>query len=226
MNPALVVCAAPLPGHRRYYQRLISSWAGRVIAVDAGADLCHVSARPPEVLVGDFDSISATAHAYAQDAGAILRSAPVDKDVTDLDLALTAARELGSETVVVTAAWSGRLDHTLSAFGSVLADTALTIDLLDPGMAGCVLDARARRAVTLSGPGATFSLFAAESGVSVSCSGVRYPLDHSALPPLSSLGVSNVVLTEDAFVVAERARLLVLSHTVSGIGPATMVDRR
>jgi thiamine pyrophosphokinase len=226
MDPALLVCAAPLPGHRRYYQTLISSWAGQVIAVDAGADLCHTSARPPDVLVGDFDSISAIAHEYARGAGALLRSAPAEKDVTDLDLALGVARELGLERVVVTAAWSGRLDHTISALGSVLADTSLTVDLLDPGTTGCVLDARGREAVMLEGPGATFSLFAATSHVNVSCTGVRYPLDHADLPPLASLGVSNVVIADDALVRAEVGRLLVLSHAVSTIGPARMADHR
>jgi thiamine pyrophosphokinase len=226
MDPALVVCAAPLPGHRRYYQTLIASWGGQIVAVDAGADLCHMCARPPDVLVGDFDSITATAYAFAQDAGALLRPAPVEKDVTDLDLALIAARELGLERLVVTAAWSGRLDHTISAVGSVLAATPLTIDVLDPGTTGCVLDARGRRAVALQGPGATFSLFSAASDVTVSCSGVRYPLDHAGLAPLASLGVSNVVLAEDAHVVAEAGRLLVLSHAVSGVGPASMADHR
>lgn len=226
MDPALLVCAAPLPGHRRYYQTLISSWVGRIIAVDAGADLCYTSARPPDVLVGDFDSISAIAHEYARDAGALLRSAPTEKDVTDLDLALSVARELDLERVVVTAAWSGRLDHTISALGSVLADTRLTVDLLDPGTSGSVLDARGRQAVGLEGPGATFSIFAATSHVNVSCTGVRYPLDNAELPPLASLGVSNVVITDGAVVIAERGRLLVLSHAVSSVGPARMVDHR
>jgi len=220
VSGTLLVCAAPLPGHGGFYRDLISGYPGRVIAVDAGAGLCQLAGRMPDVLVGDLDSVTPEVRAASESAGVRVLLAPADKDFTDLDLALSTAITAGEERVLVTAAWSGRLDHTLAAAGSVLADSPLTIDLVDPRTAGWVLDSLRRRSVSLEGPGSTFSLLAVDPGVRVTCTGARYPLRSAALRPLSSLGVSNVVLEGGATVIAEQGRVLVLTHAVGGAGPA------
>ena len=221
---ALIVCAAPLPGHADFYRDLLSRYTGPLIAVDGGGDVCLDALRPPEVLVGDLDSITGPAVAYARESGALMLPAPRDKDVTDLDLALAAATDLGHDRVLVTAAWSGRLDHTLSATGTVLSESGLTIDLVDPDMCGAVLDAEGRCAVRLDPPGATFTLMSVDPEAVVSCSGARYALSHARLGALSSLGLSNVVAEDGARVTADRGRILVLSHTVGMTEGAAIQD--
>ena len=220
MRPVLVVCAAPQPHAEDFYRHLITSHEGLLIAADGGAGLCLSHGRVPDLLVGDFDSIAPEALERARNAGSKVTRSPVDKDVTDLDLALEAASELGADQVLITAAWSARLDHTLAAIGSVFAHTGLTIDLVDPDMMGLILDSRRRSTATLAGPGASFSLLTLDPRTVLSCQGARYELERVTLDPLSTRGLSNVILHTPAVVRAEQGRLLVVSHSLAGVDHA------
>jgi thiamine pyrophosphokinase len=220
MSQGLIVCAAPQADSGQYYRQLIASYRGVVIAADAGAEVCLAHGRVPDLLVGDLDSIGPAAIEEMSAAGVGIQSSPAVKDVTDLDLALDAALELGLTNVTVTAAWSGRLDHTLAAIGSVFSHHGLVIDVCDPGTSGWIIDAGSRDSVSLSGPGATFSLFSLDGTAIVTCRGARYSLDSATLGPLASRGVSNELLDTEALVIAERGRILVFSGVVAGIGPA------
>src|SRR5438270_13440699 len=80
-----------------------------VIAADGGAEL----GGPIDLLVGDLDSISMETLAGIEH---VERHA-VDKDATDLELALTAALRLEPERILVLGSAGGRLDHL---FGSLL----------------------------------------------------------------------------------------------------------
>jgi len=222
MRRALVVCAAPQPNAEEFYRSLIGCHEGLLIAADGGARLCLANGRDPDLLVGDLDSIPSDILGRTRSAGTKVVQAPVDKDETDLDLALQGASGLGAQRVLITAAWSARLDHTLAAIGSVFTYTGLTIDLIDPGMSGCVLDSQARSAATLSGPGSSFSLFTLDSEAVVSCDGARYTLENATLQPLSARGLSNVLLDAPAVVRAVKGRFLVVSHVVDGIGHASI----
>jgi thiamine pyrophosphokinase len=222
MRRTLVVCAAPHPHAEEFYRSLIKSHDGLLIAADGGAGLCLANDRIPDLLVGDLDSIPSDILKRTRSAGTKVAQAPVDKDETDLDLALQGASDLGAQRVLITATWSARLDHTLAAIGSVFACTGLAIDLIDPGMSGCVLDSQARSSATLSGPGSSFSLFTLDTEAVVSCDGARYTLEDETLQPLSSRGLSNVLLDAPAVVRAVKGRFLVVSHDVDGIGHASI----
>lgn len=213
----LVVGAAPVATRHDYYHHLIRTHTGTVLAVDGGCDLCHAAGRPPEFVVGDLDSGSEAALAYARASGAVMRLAPADKDVTDLDIALDVAAELGAVTAVVTATWTARLDHTLAAVGSVIRATGVNVEIADPDLAGWVLDSATRPAASLSGPGAQFSIMALASDVVISCEGARYPLDHACLDPLSSRGVSNVIGEGPAIVRVDHGRALVITCAAAGV---------
>src|SRR3989442_200655 len=80
-----------------------------VIAADSGAELGgHI-----DLLVGDLDSISAETLASIEH---VERHA-VDKDASDLELALAAALRLEPKRLLVLGSAGGRLDHL---FGSLL----------------------------------------------------------------------------------------------------------
>lgn len=221
MEPALIVCAAPAPACEEFYRDLITGHAGAIVAADGGATLCLALGRVPDLLVGDFDSIAPDELARVRGAGVPALASSAEKDVSDLDLALQTVADLGARSAVVTAAWSARLDHTLAAIGSVFLQRSLLIDLIDPGIAGCLLDSEDRATVTLAGAGATFSLFTLDTGAVVSCRGARYELDHASLDPLSAHGLSNRLLDNPAIVTVERGRALVISQSLSNVTHAT-----
>ncbi len=215
----LLVCAAPALGQDAFYARLIERFDS-VVAVDAGALLCLRAGRIPDLLIGDLDSIGPDALSTLQEHHVEQVLFPVEKDVTDLDLALGLMDQRGVRGVTVTAAWHRRLDHTLAAVGSVSRHPRLLIDLADPRMNGWVLESRARPSVHIQGMASTVSVFALEAAAVVSCAGMRYRFSRDTLTPLSSWGLSNVVVDPTACITVHEGSIVVLSEVVGETPPA------
>ncbi len=209
----VLVCAAPADDPEGYYAGLIGQ-ATHVVAVDDGASLVRCVGRRPDSIVGDLDSLEPETAAWAEGLGVEVMRYPRRKDLTDLDLALEMMQTAGGTGVCVTAAWSGRLDHTAAALGSVSRFPDLEITLGDPGMAGWVLDMTYRSRLTLAPLGATVSLIATIGPAVVSCAGMEYPLDGHSLSALSSLGISNTITGERAEVQVHEGTVCVIAHKV------------
>jgi thiamine pyrophosphokinase len=192
---ALIVAAAPVTGSPRLVARLAPTF-DPVIAVDGGGSICIDAGVVPDVLLGDFDSIDPAALEWLQGAGARVLTFPADKDQTDLELALDYARSVGVTSVTVTAASSGRLDHTLGALGALAAASALSPELIEPELTAWILALDGRAELLAVGLGATISLVAFGGDAVVSVAGVRWPLDRHVLSPAAALGISNVVTSE------------------------------
>lgn len=187
---ALLVCAAPGPGSPALVA-LLATRADAVIAVDGGGALCLSAGVTPDLLVGDLDSLCPDDLARLRADGVETLRYPVHKDASDLELALRVAAERGATHVVVTAAFSGRLDHTLASLGVVAAADDLAPTIAEPGLLGWCLSPAGRSSVTIEGSGATVSLMAFGGPAVVSAKGVIWPLAGTRLDPLSSLGLSN-----------------------------------
>jgi len=211
---ALLVCAAPSPGAADLVAKLASS-ADMVIAVDGGGQVCRDAGVRPDVIVGDFDSLPG--HLVDEFVGAGVRVVefPADKDETDLALALQFARREGADRVTVTAASTGRLDHTLAVVGALTAAADLRPRLREPELSGWVISTARAARLTLKGVGATLSLLSPGWSATVSVRGVRWPLSRAVLAPLSPLGVSNVITDpEGAVIDVHEGTVLVLSPHV------------
>lgn len=217
LRHALVVGSAPVPGEDSWYAETIRA-ADYLIAADGGLELCLAAGRVPVVCVGDFDSVSAEALAHAQELGARVRRYPTAKDESDLDLAVTVAREAGAERLTLTAAFTGRIDHTLASLGTVLHAADLHALAVEPQWRGYALDANSRTSILLEERADTvFSVMAPAGDALVSISGVAYPLSRHAVPALSSLGLSNVATLERQEVtVHEGAVLVIVNRYVTG----------
>ena len=85
---------------------------GEVIAADAGIDFCLTHGIKPSLAVGDFDSVSASGLEKIRQSGVPLKTYPVEKDMTDTEIALTLIPEDCEITVICPQ--SGRLDHTIA----------------------------------------------------------------------------------------------------------------
>ncbi|MDP2232070.1 MAG: thiamine diphosphokinase [Actinomycetota bacterium] len=206
----LIVAGAPV-ADPRLLAPLVSS-AHFVIAADAGADLCLYLDRMPDLFVGDADSVSASTLARLRDANVESVIAPTDKEVSDLDIALSAAAERGLEEVVVCAAWGSRADHTLASVVSMLDASSLRPVLVEPGeFTAWVLDADARSQILLAGSGRTFSVLPGPSGACVSISGARWDLVDARLTPGSRHGLSNLGVADHVTVsISEGSAFVIL----------------
>ena len=181
-----------------------------VVAADSGAVEAHRHGLRVDLLVGDLDSTPRDAlDRVSADGGTIVRH-PVDKDATDLELAIEAAAGEGVRRVVVVGGRLGRLDHLL---GNVLLLAsprfhALEVDAIF-GPARLHV-ARGRRELT-GEPGELVSLFAL-GGVAhgVTTTGLLWPLAGGELEPGSSRGLSNRFADPHASIEVEAGVVLVV----------------
>jgi len=181
--------------------------ADLVLAADSGYDVAvHLGVRV-DVLVGDLDSVTTSP---IPDHVAIERY-PVDKDQTDLDLALELAMREDPSRVVVIGGTGGRFDHEISAVGLIGSDRWAGIDELDwispRGHAYVVR----RRRILHGDVGATVSLVPVGGPVTgLTTVGLQWELDGDDLQPGTTRGVSNVMRGPVADIRIDSGCLLVV----------------
>lgn len=196
-----------------------------VVAADGGADACPGLGLAPDLVVGDGDSLGPDGLDRLVRAGVPVELARVDKDESDLELALAAAVRRGADRITVVGAFGGaRVDHEL-------ANIALLAHPLLERVSAVLLDPRGRLSLVrapapdggpvrreLPGPvGALVSLLPAGPGVDgVTTTGLRYPLRDEPLPFGPARGLSNVRTEARAGVSVRRGLLLVVES------PATL----
>lgn len=193
--------------------RRLAAAADLVIACDAGADACLAAQVGVDVLIGDADSASAEALAFARSTALSEEAFPMDKDDVDLGLAVAWVRRWcpGARELVFTGVSGGRTDHALAVVG-VLAraadlaprveENAATLRVLAP-------EGRPTWDFDADDVGRTASVIAPMGKAVVSERGMRWDLDYAPLAPLSDLGISNVVENEGACVTVHEGVVLV-----------------
>ena len=192
----------------------------RVVAADGGALLCLRAGLHPDLVVGDMDSLPASHRPALSAAGSrlLVHPDPVNKEQTDLELAVEAALAWKPDEIVLWGLWGNRPDHTLA---NILSLTA-------PALAGVSARAYANgwwfqiaspgHSVNLDQPpGTIVSLIPVGSRVSgIVTHGLRYPLPArweargGELPVGTGRGVSNVLASQPATVSVEEGTLLVV----------------
>ncbi|HEY3096123.1 MAG TPA: thiamine diphosphokinase [Acidimicrobiia bacterium] len=185
-----------------------------VVAADSGVEIALALGRRVDLVIGDFDSADPAAVEAAVASGAEVRRYPVDKEQSDLELALHAARASGAKRVVVVGGYGGRLDHFL-ANALLLASPAFA----DLDIEALVGDARItviHREARLSGaPGDLVSLLAVGGPARrVRTAGLRFPLEGEDLLPGSTRGVSNEFSEPVATVSLEHGALLAVQPDI------------
>ncbi|MBU1866338.1 MAG: thiamine diphosphokinase [Actinobacteria bacterium] len=184
-----------------------------VIAADGGLHAAQALGVAVDLVIGDFDSATPAALDAARRAGAVLERHPVDKDATDLELALDACLDRGlSPAVVVGGAGFDRIDHFL----------ANALLLTAPRYAAMRLEWRVKGArvvpvhdrIEIGGaPGDVVTLLPIGGGAAgITTTGLRWPLQAATLDPGSTRGVSNEMTGSAAVVGLEQGTLLAI-HT-------------
>ena len=214
---ALIVADGDVPS-RFALDRLLESQApDLVVAADGGALKAVALGFTPDVVIGDSDSLAATAAQELRDQGVEVVVHPVAKDESDTQLALVEAIGRGATSLVVIGAFGGaRLEHTIAnllllampqlrGLDVRLADAASDVRLLDGG-----------GLVTIDGqPGDFVSLFPIVPMVEgVTTTGLTYALADDSLTQGPARGLSNEMNGYRATISARTGRLLVV-HTRS-----------
>ena len=209
---ALIVLGGDAPG-----KALLQSCAGQadlLIAADRGLEAFHAAGVAPDLLIGDMDSVDdAILRQYEGQTNQ--KRLNCEKDDTDAEAALHLAVERGAQRVTFLGALGGRLDHALANL--MLLNRAHQL-----GVRAEILDETVRifrvegHAVLCGAMGDTVSLLPLGEARGVTLSGFHYPLENGTLTCDRTLGISNIVESDNAQVVVEGGDLF-LFHYYAGI---------
>ncbi|HEX9018298.1 MAG TPA: thiamine diphosphokinase [Anaerolineaceae bacterium] len=188
------------------------------IAADGGLQHLRRLGLQPDLLIGDLDSVEPGEVEALKASHVRVEQYPVQKDETDLELALLAALREGCTRLLILGALGGRLDMTLANIFLLglpelmdvearLEDGREEIFLVRPAddaEAGGVIDGQ---------PGDTVSLLPLDGPAGgIRTSGLYYPLRGETLYPERTRGVSNQMVDSQARVTLETGRLICI-HT-------------
>lgn len=201
-----------------------SDGIGLVVAADGGALVADGLGFPPDLVVGDGDSLGPDGVAAFRERGIDVELARPDKDESDTELAVLAALERGADALTILAGFGGRLDHTLANIW-LLALPALAgrpAELLDGSTRVTLISAlgggRVRRVLAAGRSGDLVSLLPLGGDVEgIVTEGLVYPLRDEPLRIGPSRGLSNVRArgAREVVVSVGSGRLLVIEAPAS-----------
>jgi len=196
---------------RTAWIRPLLSQATYIIAADGGTRHLFALQQPPDVVIGDMDSLPPDARAWLETTPARLITHPQAKDETDLELALLHALSFEAP-IWVFGALGGRLDQTLANI-LLLAHPALrgrTLRLVNEYERAWLVD----KETTIHGrTGDLISLIPLDGDVTIAATaGLEWPLRDEVLAFGPARGVSNV-MTEDVAEVRLAVGRLLCVHT-------------
>ena len=183
-----------------------------VIAADGGSRHLLRLDHPPDVLIGDLDSLPREAEAWREMNGGNMILYPHDKNETDLELALLYAVHHFDEDIQIFGALGGRLDQTLANI-MLLAHPALAgrrVELVTEDQRAWLVTEQAEVQGRI---GDLISLVPINGDVLVAeTTGLRWPLSNEVLSVGPARGVSNEMIEPLATITIDTG-ILLLIHT-------------
>ena len=176
-----------------------------IIAADKGILQLRARGAEPDLVVGDFDSLG-----YVPEARELVRH-PVEKDDTDMMLAVREGLNRGFREFILYGGIGGRLDHTIANIQTLgfLAEHGARGLLYGEGTAVTLLQNGALHfPATMQG---TISVFCyGDEAAGVTETGLYYPLDGADMKNVFPIGVSNEFCGQESSVCVQNGKLLLL----------------
>ncbi len=184
-----------------------------VIAVDGGLGYCGVLEVEPDLLIGDFDSVSEeeekAVRLLEQDIPDRVIRLAREKDDTDMLAALKEGLARGYRQFHIYAGTGGRFDHTLANIQCLLylkKRDAVGYLIDGTGMMLVICGEAVHFRKNLEGTLSLFSLGEKANGVTIS--GMKYELENAVLTNDFPIGISNEFIGEEAMISVEEGELV------------------
>ncbi|MBQ6907986.1 MAG: thiamine diphosphokinase [Clostridia bacterium] len=174
-----------------------------IICADSGYGYCSAFDITPDILIGDFDSLS------DYEFENIIRYKK-EKDETDTLLAVNLALEKGYKDIVIYGALGGREDHSI-------ANIYLLKKIVDSGAEGIIEGGKNRIMLINKSTKikrgnlkylSVIPLFGGAEGVTLH--GVKYPLENYEMAADDTIGVSNEIVSDCGEITVEKGYLLII----------------
>lgn len=184
-----------------------------VIAVDGGLSYCSILGLEPDIIIGDFDSVSqkerqAIETLKEQIPDRVIQLKP-EKDDTDMLAALKLGLDWGYRSFKIYGGTGGRLDHTIANIQCLLflkKNEAQGYLCDGNSMIFVMKDEEVRFQPDMEGYLSLFSLTGEAKGVSIK--GMKYSLDHYTMRNDFPIGISNEFIGEQGIITVEDGELL------------------
>lgn len=184
-----------------------------LIAVDGGLKYITESNLLPDLIIGDLDSADPKVVESFRQIGVEIRKFPVEKDETDLELALQAVFEMQSDEVWVIGALGKRIDQTLGNIFLIASSRFESIDLRLIDGAQEIFVIRTSKTI-LGERGDRISLLPLNGPVNgIHTLGLYYPLENETLYPYQTRGISNKMTQSEAKITIREGLLLCIHET-------------
>ncbi|MCL2236477.1 MAG: thiamine diphosphokinase [Defluviitaleaceae bacterium] len=174
-----------------------------VICADSGYDHAVKMGIDPHIILGDFDSIGSAPK------GVALQRHPSEKDLTDTEIAIEYARGEGFKDFLLLGVLGSRIDHSLT-------NILLLQHFLERGENAVIINENNKIMITnsaleLSEPvGSIISLVPLTTCEGVTTKNLKYPLEGADMLAGKGLGVSNIMLSDNATVSLQKGLMLVI----------------
>jgi len=207
MNVLIVAAGEANP---RPLLKKLAEQSDLTIVADGGVKNARVARLRVDQFVGDGDSLSKRERCWLEDAPFPVHWHPVEKDETDLELALALALKKGARRIHIWGGWGWRSDHALS-------NVYMLEKVARQGVRSYLWAGRERLGVLLPGRhelrgtfvGQRLSLLPLSHVVEdISTQGLHYNLHAETLYRTASRGVSNEVVSANAEVEFSAGTLL------------------
>jgi len=182
-----------------------------VLGADGGAHHAYALNVTVDAIIGDLDSLSTLEQQGVSNTEFV--SHPVEKDGTDLELALLYAKERGADQIIMVGAMGGRMDMTISNI-LLITHASLSscrVEVWHGEQTGWFI--RPPGEDIPGHPGDTVSLIPLGGDASgITTKGLKYPLKEQELTFGPARGISNLLVRPSAHIKLSQGLLLAV-HT-------------
>lgn len=208
MKKAFIFCNNPINYQNNNFT-LDIDLSGTIIAADGGANYLCKKGIIPDVLIGDFDSISPEYLNVLKKKSNIIKFS-VDKDKSDTELAIEYCLKNGYNDITLINAVDGRLDHSLTNIFLIekFIKQGLKLHFLNAKSEIYVVTNKANIPAKI---GTNISLISLTDFTLVKeTKALKFPLNNEKLYRSSSRGISNITTEKKFSIIVSSGILLVI----------------
>ena len=180
-----------------------------LIAIDGGMEWFSKLNINPNILIGDLDSISKkTLEELRSDKGLIIKKHPKEKDSTDMELGIDYLISNNCKEIIIFGGTGTRLDHTLANIFLLdkLNKKNIKGKIIDKNNTILIIDNNYEMKKEL---GKYISIIPiTELGSTISLEGFKYDLNNYSLKFGSTMGVSNEIVDEKAYINVVKGKVV------------------
>lgn len=164
----------------------------------------------PDLAIGDFDSISKRDVLFLKRKIHNIKSFPVRKDLTDLELAINHAVKLKPQSIDIYGATGSRIDHTLAAIFLLekVFSPGVQIRIINCNNEICLIEKTMK--LMRNKHYKYLSLLSVTENSVVSLSGFRFNLKNKIIRRGSTMGISNEFKSTTGKITVHRGKIILI----------------